>query len=230
MISRLLLVGMVGVLGISLPDGANLGHGLTWARSDAMDCVRPRATVLFEPIAVDDDSINRVADELNRQSEGMDLPMVSTAQVVAIARPVAVETVDVVDELFAENRVWGEAAAVPVASITPTAPAPRPVFEPIATTEGATSIADELNRTSEGLDLDPAAVAARTPRRPSFEPIEVVDVASSVVDELNRASEDQTVVEDAQPTLGAALGLTRDAAMAWMNVLTRATANPDDTR
>jgi hypothetical protein len=134
MISRLLLVGMVGVLGISLPEGANLGHGLTWARTDATACVRPRATVAFEPIAVDDDSINRVADELNRQSEGMDLPMVSTAQVVAIARPVAVETLDVVDELFAENRVWGEPAADPVATITPTAPAPRPVFEPIATT------------------------------------------------------------------------------------------------
>jgi hypothetical protein len=225
MISRLLLVGLVSVLGISLPEGANLGHGLTWARTDASECVRPRATIAFEPIAVDDDSTNRVADELNRQSEGMDLPMVSTAQVVAIARPVVAETVDVVDELFAENRVWGEPTADPAASGTPTAPEPRPAFEPIATAEGASSVADELNRTSEGLDLDPAAVAARTPRRPSFEPIEVVD-ATSVVDELNRAPEDATATPDAEPTLGSALRLTRDAALAWMNVLTGTITDP----
>jgi hypothetical protein len=73
-------------------------------------------------------------------------------------------------------------------------------------------------------------VAARTPRRPSFEPIEVVDVAPSVVDKLNRASEAPTVVEDARPTLGSALRLTHDAALAWMNVLTGTITTPDGAR
>lgn len=220
MISRLLLVGLVGVLGISLPEGVNLGSGLSWARTDASVCVRPRVTHIFEPIAVGDDSTDRIADELNRQSEGVDLPMVSTPRAEAISRHAAVESQDVVDELFAENRVWSEPAAEAVAAVTPTAPETRPGFEPIDVAEGASSIADELNRASEGLDLDPAAVSARTPRRPSFEPIEVVDVAVSVADELNETPADLEPVGDSEPGLGEALQLTRDAAMAWMGVLT----------
>ncbi len=74
MISRLLLVGMVGVLGLSLPDGAEWGTGLTWARTDTTACTgRREAVVAFEPIAVDADPINRLADELNRRAEGVDL-------------------------------------------------------------------------------------------------------------------------------------------------------------
>jgi hypothetical protein len=230
MISRLLLVGMVGVLGISLPDGASLGRGLTPPRTDATPCACRRETVTFEPVAVDGDSTNRIADELNRQSEGLDLPMVPASRVATVARPVVIGPVDIVEKIFVENRVWGEATTEVVASSLPPTRKPRPSFEPIAVAEGAPSVADELNRASEGIDLDPAALMARTPRRPSFEPIAVVDGASSVADELNRASEGLAVARDAEPTIGTALRLTHDAALAWINVLTKTMSGESASR
>jgi hypothetical protein len=226
MISRLLLVGMVGVLGISLPEGADLGRNVTWARSGAVACACSREKVAFEPIAVDDDSINRIADELNRQSDGMDLPMVPTPRVAAIARPVAVEPVDVVDTIFAENQVWGAPADQPAASdvvdtlFVENRVWSRPAAEPIAS-NAVDRLFDENRVWSEPADEAIASVVAPAPTPgPSFEPIAVVEGDSSVADELNRDSEGLDVAREPEPTLGSALRLTRDAAMAWLNVLT----------
>ena len=213
MIYRLLLVGMVGVLGISLPDGADLGMNLTWARTGATACACRRETVTFEPIAVDDDSINRIADELNRQSEGLDLPVVPTVRVAAIARPVAVEPVDVVDKIFADNQVWGEPADEPAAA------------------DVVDTLFDENRVWSEPADEAIASDVTPAPKpQPSFEPIAVVEGESSVADELNDASEGLAVAGEQEPTIGTALRLTHDAALAWMNVLTRTMATSDTTR
>jgi hypothetical protein len=236
MISRLLLVGMVGVLGISLPEGADLGQDLTRARTGATACACRREAVTFEPIAVDDDSINRVADELNRQSEGLDLPMVPTARVAAIARPVPVEPVDVVDKLFAENQVWGESADEPAASdAVDKLFAENRVWGEPADEPAAPDVVDTLfaeNRVWGELE-DEAMASSLSPAekpQPGFEPIAVVEGESSVADELNRASEGLAVAREAEPTIGSALRLTRDAAMAWLNVLTKTVTTSDTTR
>ena len=96
---------------------------------------------------------------------------------------------DAMDRLFAENRVWSEPADEAIASDVTPAPAPQPSYEPIEVVEGDSSVADELNRESEGL----------------------------------------AVAREPEPTLGSALRLTRDAAMAWLNVLTNTmTPSPVD--
>jgi hypothetical protein len=225
MISRLLLVGMVGVLGISLPDGAEWGMALSWARTGTTACACGRGSVTFEPIAVDEDAVNRFADELNRRSEGLDLPAVAIAKVAPIRRPVPTGTDRAVEGLFAENRVWGDPAALDVASSLPPAGESRPNIEPIAVVE-ATTVADALNRASEGLDIDPAIAAVRAPRRPRFEPIAVAETASAMADELNRASEGLSIAREPEPSLGTALRLTHEAALAWMNVLTKTVTPP----
>lgn len=221
MISRLLLVGMVGVLGISLPDGAEWGMVLTWARTGTTACARGRDAVAFEPIAVDENPIDRIADELNRRSEGLDIPASLIGKAATISRPLATASDQAVESLFAQNQVWSEPAATDVATSLPPARAPQPKFEPIAVADGASSLADDLNRASEGLDIDPAAAGMRATRRPSFEPIAMAEGASSLADELNRASEGLTAAQDAEPSIGTALRLTHEAALAWMNVLTK---------
>ncbi len=230
MISRLILVGMVGVLGVSLPDGAGWEIRLTWARTGATACAGRRAAVAFEPIAVDDNPINQIADELNRRSEGLDIPTEPIARVATIARPVVAESDQAVESLFAENRVWGEPAAEAVASDISPAQERRPGFEPIAVVGDTSNIADELNRASEGIDIDPATATVRTSRRPNFEPIAAANEAWSVADDLNRASEGLPTVQDAEPSIETAMGLTRDAALAWMNVLTKTMTAPSHSR
>ena len=263
MISRLLLVGMVGVLGISLPDGADQGKSLPPAREVATACACPRETVTFEPIAVDD-STNRIADELNRQSEGVDLPMVAPVRVAAIARPVVVKPIDAVERLFAEDQVWAGPADEAKASDAVDALFAEnriwagPAGEPIASQEVDTLFADsrvwaEVEDGAPAPDaadrlfaenrvwaeVEDEAVASNvspapsTEQRPSFEPIEVADGSSSVVDELYRCSEGLDVAADADaepPTIVSAVRLTRDAAMAWLNVLTRTVTTTDPPR
>lgn len=209
MISRLLLVGLVGVLGISLPDGADLWTSLSWARTGATACACRREAIAFEPIATDDGAIDRIADELNRRSDGMDLSMKPAA---TVARPATVEPSDAATRLFAANDVW----AGPVVDIAEVAAPAR--FEPIAVADVAT-IADELNRDAEGIDPAPAAARA------AFEPIAVAEGDSSIADELNRAAEVPAIARDGdpEPTVGTAMKLTRDAALAWLNVLTKTT-------
>jgi hypothetical protein len=230
MISRLLLVGMVSVLGISLPDGAEWGMVLTWARTGTTACARGREAVAFEPIAVDENPINRIADELNRRSEGLDISAAPIVKAVTIPRHVATASDRAVESLFTENRVWSQPAAADIASSLPVAATRRPAFEPIAVTDGASSLADALNRASEGLDIDLAAVAVRAPRRPIFEPIAVAEAPSNVGDELNRASEGLTTTRDEEPNIGTALRLTHEAALAWMNVLTKTVTTSGHSR
>ncbi len=168
--------------------------------------------------------MNRIADELNRASEIVDIPVAPIARVATAAPRVANASEQAVDRLFAENRVWSEPAASRDVAIVAE---PRPDFEPIATVADASGIGDELNRASEGIDLDPGAVATRTPRRPRFEPIEVMGDALSLADELNRASEGLTTTRDAEPTIRTALKLTHEAALAWLNVLTKTMSAED---
>lgn len=267
MISRLLLVGFVGVLGFSLPDGVDWGIVSSQARSEVIRSSgsgpAPREVKLtaFEPIPVEDGSINRLADELNRRSEGLDLTITTAVPALPHAENIkanndakAVErlfaenrvfaepadkTTDEVERLFAENRVFVGPAdkpadeverlfaenrvfAEPATEVKATAAEVRPAFAPIAPVETISSLADELNRASEGLNIDPASmiVASRT-RRPRFEPIPVAEPASTLVDDLNRASEGTTAARQEPAKVSTALRLTRDAALAWMNVLAR---------
>lgn len=282
MISRLLLVGFVGVLGFSLPDGVDWGIVSSQARSEVIRSSGPGPekvkSTAFEPIPVENGSINRLADELNRRSEGLDLTMTmvvpaarhcekKTADEKAVERLFAdnqvfaapgdevIPTVpamsdhkkmttdderaverlfaenqvfagpgdgngdddrDEVERLFAENRVFAE----PATEGQVTAADARPAFDPIAAAETISSLADELNQASEGLDIDPASIVVAS-RRPRFEPIPVAEPPSKLVDELNRASEGVTAAREEPANVSTALQLTRDAALAWMNVLAR---------
>jgi hypothetical protein len=253
MISRLLLVGMVGVLGISLPDGADLGMKLTWARTGATACACRRETVTFEPIAVGDDAPDRIADELNRQSEGIDLPMVTMVRVAAAERPGRVATDDVVARMFAENQVWAEQSAAeaavpkghPAAKMTedvvaklfaenqvwaePMVEAGRAKAQPTKATDDV--VARMFAENQVWAEPAVAAIASPAPKaRPSFEPIAVVEAESNIADELNHASEGLNLAREPEPTVGTALRLTRDAALAWMNVLAKTTATESHSR
>ncbi len=108
-----------------------------------------------------------------------------------------------------------------MASSLPPAREKGPSFELIAVVETGTDLADTLNRAAEGIEMAPIEAAAPTPHRPSYEPIVVAADASSLADELNRESEGCSVEPDTEPGIGDALRLTRSAALAWMNVLTK---------
>jgi hypothetical protein len=219
MIARLILVGMVGVLGVSLPDGAGWATRSSGTRTEAVASAGTRLAVPFEPIAVEDNPMNQIADELNRASEVPDIPVAPIAPVAAIRPTVATASDEELDRLFAENQVWSEPVTAP--DVAPV-PEHRPSFEPIALVADAPSIADELNRVSEVVDIDPTTATIPTPRGPAFEPIAVAEGESGIADELNRCSDGLSTPEAAEPpSLKNALSLTRDAALAWMNVLTK---------
>jgi hypothetical protein len=276
MISRLLLVGIVGVLGLSLPDGAEWGTGLTWARTaTSAGAGRREAVVAIEPIAVDKDPINRIAEELKRRIEGLDLtsaPIVTiptrprhefapvpsgdsielklvaefcriaeesearaTDAPRSIPQPVATEANEAVDRLFAENQVWVDPITVAKVSSGPAAPEKGPSFDLIAAVETVTDLADSLNRAAETVtdladslnraaeEIAMTSIEAADPSIdcPCFEPIAVADDESSPAVELDRASEGRSVEPEADPGIGDAVRLTRNAALAWMNVLTK---------
>jgi hypothetical protein len=228
MIARLFLIGIVGALGVSLPDGTEWGGGLARARPQPTACVAPCRALAFEPIAVDESAGNGLADELNRQAEGLDLPAATITRVATIRPPAATQPVEAVDRLFADNQVWAEPVATAMSA--PPAPQSRPRFEPIAVAESASSLADELNRASEGIDIQVATAPTPAPRQPSFEPIAVAEDASSLADELNRMAEGLPAVGDPEPSVNTAIRLTRDAALAWMNVLTKTVPAPAAAR
>ncbi len=277
MISRLLLVGFVGVLGFSLPDGVDWGIVSSQARSEVIRSSGPGKAkpTAFEPIPVEDGSINRLADELNRRSEGLNLtlamvvpavrhckkrtadekaverlfadnrvfaapgdevvPAVAAVAAMADHRKMTTGDERAVERLFADNRVFagpGEGDEVerlfaenrvfagPATEDQPTAPELRLAIDPIAPVETISSLADELNRGSEGLNIDPASIVVASRRR-RFEPIPVAEPASKLVDDLNRACEGVTAAREEPANVSTALRLTRDAALAWMNVLAR---------
>ncbi len=276
MISRLLLVGMVGVLGLSLPDGAEWGTGLTWARTaTSAGAGRREAVVAIEPIAVAKDPINRIAEELNRPSEDLNptsVPVVTVAtrprhefapvpsgdsielKLVAefcriaeesearatdaprsIPRPVATEANEAIDRLFAENQVWGDPITVEKVSSIPPTQEKGASLDLIAVAETVTDLADRLNRVAETVtdladrlnraaeEIDMTSIEAADPTIdcPCFEPIAVVDDESSPADKLNCASEGLSVEPEADRGIGDAIRLTHNAALAWMNVLTK---------
>ena len=84
-------------------------------------------------------------------------------------------------------------------------------------TETGPDLADALNRASEGIDLahEPAHL------RPTFEPIALEAGTSVLVDELDSASDGQTVASEENLGIANAIRLTRNAALAWVNVLTK---------
>jgi hypothetical protein len=268
MISRLFLVGLVGVLGISIPDGAGWGKGLPRAPTVAAARAECRAAVIFEPIAVVESPINGIADELNRRSEGLDLPTVPIVSVakrsreafvpappadsvelklmaeicqfaeVAEAREIPVDRA--IDDLFADNGVWGEPATEQVASNLPPARVDSTIDQLFAENrvwgEPATDRAvDELfaeNRVWGEPAMEEVAPSIPLAResRPTFESIAAADTASGIADELNRAPEGQSIAPATERSVGTALRLTRSAALAWMNVLTNATSSPITSR
>src|SRR5262249_10865419 len=115
MISRLILVGVVGVLGVSLPDGTEWEMLLTRSRTAATARPDHRAAIAFEPIPADDSPGNRIAGELNRRPEGMDVPAAPIAKVATVSPPALAESDKAVEHLFAENQVWGEPTTEAVA-------------------------------------------------------------------------------------------------------------------
>ena len=249
MIARLFLIGMVGSLGISMPEGFDWGMVFSSPRSVTTTFTGRRESVAFEPIAVVEDPNNRIADDLNGHSKGLELPvapipevatrprnafdpapagdsieaklMVEFCRIVEAAKsampkrhdapdPQTVSTgsEQAIDELFAENRVW---------SIPAIEGEPRPSLEPIAVKETGTDLADALNRAWEGIDLahEPAHLS------PTFEPIAQEAGTSDLVDELDSASDGQTVASEEDLGIINAIRLTRNAALAWVNVLTK---------
>lgn len=245
MISRLLLVALVGVLGISLPDGAGWSAASTTSvETSRATAIGHREAVAIKPIVVEDDPSIRFADELNRRSEGLDIVMLPATEVVTRIKRVATDVspaidrlfdenqvwdvpVDDVDRLFAENRVWSEPLAEPAAASVPPIRVPSSSVARIVPLDDATSLADLLNRRSEGIAAEPKTDVARdrvdspSPHRADFEPIAVVETTSDLADELNRRAEGLAAHGAAEREVKSALVLTRDAALAWMNVLTR---------
>ena len=162
MISRLFLIGVVGALGVSLPDGPQWGSGSARAQAEATAHVCCRHAVAFEPIVVVEDTSDSIADELNRRNDGLDIPDTPIVSVVSSPRekyaPAPsgdsvqwklmaelcrfVEDAEShgpagdpeVDALFAENRVWAEPAVEPVAALfAENRVWAEPAVEPVAT-------------------------------------------------------------------------------------------------
>ena len=169
---------------------------------------RLRAAVAFEPIAVDGDSINRIADELNRHSDGMDLPVDPTPRLAAMARPGAAVPVDAVDSCSPRTGSW-PAGGRPVVDV---------VIRCLPRTRSGASSADRRRRRRDRRRRS----GSRSPRRigskrhggrgdpsdvePAPAPTDLrADRSgrgnSSVADELNRAAEGLAVASEAEPTM-----------------------------
>jgi hypothetical protein len=187
------------------------------------------------------DSIElKLAVELCRIAEGSARD--ETLSAPAIPQPRDTDAGPAIDEIFADVSQVFAPPEPGLATI-----AARPTFEPIPTpVDLETDIAAELNRFAEGIEIHPEGAPARLVRIGTFEPIKVpADLEPGIAYELNRASEGLEIVAPEVRTLGAArprisgsepavhlegnpgdasigkaLGLTRDAALAWMNVLT----------
>jgi hypothetical protein len=154
-----------------------------------------------------------------------------------------------VDDIFDENPAGYEPAEEGLASDVrqqPITMAVKPTFELIEPSDEVTDqIARELNRLTDGITITPEVRATHPARRPSFEPIVLAEnLDSGVAYELNRASEGfgivlpktgrasqresaRTTHSESQPVpdtgdgnLRRAVRMTRDAARAWMDVLT----------
>ena len=166
----------------------------------------------------------------------------------SIPQPCETDSVPAIDEIFADvSQVFAPPEPGLTASIQPEPPptAARPEFEPIRPlVDLEPDTAAELNRFAEGIEIHAEDTAPGPVRIGTFEPIQVpADLESGIAYELNRASEGLEIVPpevralgDARPpipgsepadhsegnhaSLGKALSLTRDAALAWMNVLT----------
>jgi hypothetical protein len=282
MIWRLILVGVVGVLGIPLSGGADWKIDLTCARTG--------------PTAGDHPT-QRFADERNPcSSKGADLPSAPTLPAATIPRDVAMESSKAIDDLFAENQVWSAPAAqvenasdaaaerlfaengVWAEALAEAATEPAKAVEPLFADnddwcEPQTQVVIESERAVDPLFAEndvrsePAAeaviesdkavevlfakndvwrepavetVAANSPPveepPPTFEPTEMDDVTcclvddGNVADEMNGDSQSPSIAQNAEPDIKTALGLTRDAALAWMNVLTKTMTAPSDSR
>ena len=86
MIARLFLIGMVGSLGISMPEGFDWGMVFSSPRSVTTTSTGRRESVAFEPIAVVEDPNNRIADDLNGHSKGLELPVAPIPEVATRPR------------------------------------------------------------------------------------------------------------------------------------------------
>jgi hypothetical protein len=148
-----------------------------------------------------------------------------------------VEAVDAIDEIFEKNI---EAVGPPAEGLASTIQAdPLPdadrfepeLIEPLA--DCKLGIAEGSNRPAEDIEFRPEDAGIRPARIRTFEPIEVpADLESGIADELNRASEGLGNVprnERADRSeaggndgrgIGKAVRLTREAAFAWMSLLT----------
>ena len=227
MFLRLLLVSMVGGLGLTLPDGADLQTSLSWARSGATACAGPRA-VTFEPIAALDSAVGRLADELNRMSDGMNF---SERPVATAARPTTPMPTEMVARIFNDNNVWA-GPSVEVGMDLPKKLEASIIPPATATSTDAVAIIFNDNDVWAGPAAEvvsaPAAIPA--PRLTRFEPIAAVEVPT-IADELNQAAEGLKITSvptrrpEAEPTVGTAMKLTRDAALAWLNVLAKTTTD-----
>jgi hypothetical protein len=146
-------------------------------------------------------------------------------------------TVDAIAGIFEQDmRVFGPSAEG-LASNIPAAPSQgvdRPECDSIESLADCKSgIAEERNRPAEDIEFRPEDAGIRPARIRTFEPIEVpADLESGIAYELNRASEGLGNVprnERADRSeaggndgrgVGKAVRLTREAAFAWMSLLT----------
>jgi hypothetical protein len=159
-----------------------------------------------------------------------------------------------VDDIFEENPAGYEPAEEGLASDVrpqPITTSANPSFELIEPSDELTDqIAGELNRLSDGMTITPEVRATHPAPQPRFAPIVLAeDLDSGTAYELNRASEGLGIVppkagpaghrESAKTTRAAsrpvpdtgeenlprAVRMTRDAARAWMDVLTGPTSD-----
>jgi hypothetical protein len=170
------------------------------------------------------------------------------------ARSDPTEASDPVVDIFDENPEGYEPTEEGLASDVRQQPIPtaEPSFELIEPCDELTDdLAWELNRLADGTTVAPEARTIQPPRQPTFEPIILAeDLDSGTAYELNRASEGlrivppeagraasqresarsargetRPVLETDDTTLRRAVRMTRDAARAWMDVLTGPTSD-----
>jgi hypothetical protein len=148
-----------------------------------------------------------------------------------------VGAVDAIDEVFEKNIEAFGPPAEGLASTVQAAPLPDAdrvepeLIESLA--DCKSGIAEERNRPAEDIEFRPEDAGIRPARIRTFEPIEVpADLESGIAYELNRASEGLGNVPrneradrseaggDDGRGIGKAVRLTREAAFAWMSLLT----------
>jgi hypothetical protein len=235
MISRMVLVGLVAVLGVSLPSRSEPGGWLTsahdwvvaqlvewdtytpgeeccvtvtelpdlspWGATLTQGRANTTASVTFEPIPAADDRDNRIADELNRFGEGLDIPATTTVTAESPTDFMAVPSSDSIElKLAVELCRIAKAAEHHEKALSPAIPQADETGADPAIDELFASGSDVFARAEDDLVTTGRPQPASIVTVPTFERIRpLVDFESDVAAELNRLADGIEIVLQETP-------------------------------